>query len=170
MSDLLRSLRGNERLWANRSGRSPKMSEWVNRSIFLSKSHSLIFEQKTSDSLGKLMSEFPALACLHGLIMGWYKKHFSFLFWNICWILKTCQLKDYDIFHVSDKRRQSTVVNHPSTVYYSWNISELTFVSIDLTEQPKKLSCGGENPTTDCSVYLATHMCTTKVKHPFSSA
>ena len=27
-------LRGNERLWANRSGRSPKMSEWVNRSFF----------------------------------------------------------------------------------------------------------------------------------------
>ena len=34
MSDSLRSLRGNERSWANRSGRSPKMSEWVNRSFF----------------------------------------------------------------------------------------------------------------------------------------
>ena len=30
MSDLLRLLRGNERLWANRSGRSPKLSKWVN--------------------------------------------------------------------------------------------------------------------------------------------
>ena len=30
----LRSLRGNERLWANRSGRSPKMSEWMNHSFF----------------------------------------------------------------------------------------------------------------------------------------
>ena len=34
MSDSLRSLRGNERSWANRSGRSPKMSEWANRSFF----------------------------------------------------------------------------------------------------------------------------------------
>ena len=34
MSDLLRLLRWNERLWANRSGRSPKMSEGVNR-LFL---------------------------------------------------------------------------------------------------------------------------------------
>ena len=33
MSNLLRSLRGNERSWANHSGRSPKMSEWVNRSF-----------------------------------------------------------------------------------------------------------------------------------------
>ena len=32
-SDLLTSLRGNERYWANRSGRSPKMSEWVNCSF-----------------------------------------------------------------------------------------------------------------------------------------
>ena len=31
MSDSLRSLRGNERLWANCSGRSPKISEWVYR-------------------------------------------------------------------------------------------------------------------------------------------
>ena len=30
MRDSLRLLRGKERLWANRSGRSPKMSEWVN--------------------------------------------------------------------------------------------------------------------------------------------
>ena len=34
VSDSLRSLRGNERWWANRSGRSPKMSKWVNRSFF----------------------------------------------------------------------------------------------------------------------------------------
>ena len=34
MSDSLRLLRGNERLWANCSGRSPKMSKWVNRSFF----------------------------------------------------------------------------------------------------------------------------------------
>ena len=34
MSDLLTSRRGNERSWGNRSGRSPKMSEWVKRSSF----------------------------------------------------------------------------------------------------------------------------------------
>ena len=34
MSDWLRSLRGNERSWANRSGRLPKMREWVNCSFF----------------------------------------------------------------------------------------------------------------------------------------
>ena len=34
MSDTLRSLRGNERSWANCSCRSTKMSKWVNRSFF----------------------------------------------------------------------------------------------------------------------------------------
>ena len=34
MSYLITSLRGNEWSWANRSGRSPKMSEWVNCSFF----------------------------------------------------------------------------------------------------------------------------------------
>ena len=34
MSNLLTSLRGNERSWANPSGPSPKMSEWVKRSFF----------------------------------------------------------------------------------------------------------------------------------------
>ena len=34
MSDLLRSLTKNKQPWANRSGRSPKMSEWANRSFF----------------------------------------------------------------------------------------------------------------------------------------
>ena len=35
MSISLTSLRGNEQLWANCSGCSPKMSEWVNCSFFL---------------------------------------------------------------------------------------------------------------------------------------
>ena len=48
-------------MWANRSGCSPKMSEWANRSFFERIPHSLIFSQKTSDSLRKPMSEFPAL-------------------------------------------------------------------------------------------------------------
>ena len=100
VSESLRSLRGNERSWANCSGRSPKMSKWVNRSQSLIwfeqneqneqmsewamrewansqpwrellknsnlidvswKSLSIYIGQKTSDLLGKQMSEFPAL-------------------------------------------------------------------------------------------------------------
>ena len=52
-------------MWANRSGRSPKMSD-VSKSLrSLTKNapmrESLIFSQKTSDSLRKPMSKFPAL-------------------------------------------------------------------------------------------------------------
>ena len=53
MSDSLRSLTKKERLRANRSGRSPKMSESL---VFFAN-----FFAKTSDSLRKPMSEFPAL-------------------------------------------------------------------------------------------------------------
>ena len=51
-------------MWANHSGRSPKITEWANRSFFLSDSshYSLIFSQKTSDSLRKPTSEFPNLS------------------------------------------------------------------------------------------------------------
>ena len=55
------SLKGNERWWGNCSGRSPKKSEGVNRSFFEWIAHLLIFGQQKSDSLGKPMSEFPAL-------------------------------------------------------------------------------------------------------------
>ena len=41
------------------------MSEWVNCSFFEQITHSLIFGQKTSDSLGKPKSEFPALLCTY---------------------------------------------------------------------------------------------------------
>ena len=54
VSESLRSLTKNERPWANRSGCSPKISEWANRTFAL-------FSQKTSDLLRKPMSEFPAL-------------------------------------------------------------------------------------------------------------
>ena len=53
MSDLLSLLTKNDWPWANRSGRSLKMSE------------SLIFSQKTSDSLRKPMGKFPALQYRH---------------------------------------------------------------------------------------------------------
>ena len=79
MSDvnkLLRSLTKNKRPWAIGSGRSEEMSDreriaqvsyqkWVNEWIahfFEQITHSLIYEQKTSDSLWNQMSEFPALS------------------------------------------------------------------------------------------------------------
>ena len=65
VSKLLISLTKNERPWAIRSGRSEEMSDV---------SESLIFGQKTSDSLGNQMSEFPALDLhlqnLHGTKLG----------------------------------------------------------------------------------------------------
>ena len=61
VSELLRLLTKNERPWANPSGRSQKMSKWANCSFFKQISHQLIFSQKTSDWLRKLMSKFPAL-------------------------------------------------------------------------------------------------------------
>ena len=35
LSDVSKSLWGNEQSWANRSGHSPRMSKWANRSFFL---------------------------------------------------------------------------------------------------------------------------------------
>ena len=55
MSDPLRSLRGNERLSFTKN---EQMSELL---FFWQIAHLLIFGQKTSDSLGKPMSEIPAL-------------------------------------------------------------------------------------------------------------
>ena len=61
VSESLRLLTKNERSWENRSGRSPKMSEWVNCSFFGANRSFAQFGQKTRYSLGKPMSEFPAL-------------------------------------------------------------------------------------------------------------
>ena len=60
VSNLLRSLTENERLWANRSGCSPKMSKWANH-FFLGNCLFAYFLQKTSDLLRKPMSKFPTL-------------------------------------------------------------------------------------------------------------
>ena len=88
VSESLISLKSNERYewiahfahqkWAIRSGRSEEMSDWeqiaqvahqkwANEWIahfFELIAHSLIFGEKTSDLLGKPMSEFPALVNL----------------------------------------------------------------------------------------------------------
>ena len=75
VSELLRSLTKNEQPWVICSGRLEEMSlrewiaqvahqKWANEWItyfFEQIAHSLIFGQKTSDSLGNLMSEFLAL-------------------------------------------------------------------------------------------------------------
>ena len=76
VSESLRLLNKNEQPRAIRSGRSEEMSDreqitqathqkWANKWIahfFKQITHSLIFGQKTSDSLGKPMSVFPALS------------------------------------------------------------------------------------------------------------
>ena len=75
VSETLRLLTKNERLWVICSGCSEEMSnceriaqvalqKWANEQItpfFERMAHSLFFGQKTSDSLGKPMSEVPAL-------------------------------------------------------------------------------------------------------------
>ena len=78
-SESLRSLTKNERPWGICSHRSEEICDreriaqvvhkkWANEwiaSFFEQIAHSLIFWQKTSDSLGKPMSEFPALPFNH---------------------------------------------------------------------------------------------------------
>ena len=62
MSELLRSLTKNEQ------SAQVAHQKWANERIarfFYKIAHSLIFSQKTSDSLRKPMSEFPALVPLH---------------------------------------------------------------------------------------------------------
>ena len=57
VSESLRSFRGNERWWANGSGRSPKMSKWVNPLFVWGNRSFAHFWAKKSDSLGKPMSK-----------------------------------------------------------------------------------------------------------------
>ena len=72
VSELLISLTKNEQPGVIHSGRSEEMSDMSESLLLLTKnermsesliflSESLIFGQKTSDSLGNQMSEFPAL-------------------------------------------------------------------------------------------------------------
>ena len=77
MSDSLRSLTKKERLRANRSGRSPKMSESL---VFFAH-----FFAKTSDSLRKPMSEFPALILTIALTAQSSRKE-TVLFLLFTWI------------------------------------------------------------------------------------
>ena len=81
VSESLISLKSNEQPWAIRLGRSEEMSnceriaqvahlKWANEWIshfFERIVHLLIFGQKTSDSLGNQMSEFPALSTIDKL-------------------------------------------------------------------------------------------------------
>ena len=106
MSDVresLISLPKNERPWAIRSGRSEEMSnceriaqvdhqKWANEWIahfFERSAHSLIFGQKTSNSLGNQMSKVPALIILSSSTWHWCWLHkvvsnIIFSFYNIC--------------------------------------------------------------------------------------
>ena len=58
MSDSLRSLRGNE--WCKQIAHQKWANEWITH-FFERITHSFIFGQKTSGSLGNQMSKFPAL-------------------------------------------------------------------------------------------------------------
>ena len=85
MSNLLRALRGNEGLWANRSGCSPKMSEWVNRSI-LGKKWLILSEIRWANSqpcwifLRSQMSSYCTICFKVGI---WSQsRHFSTI-WNV---------------------------------------------------------------------------------------
>ena len=78
MSDSLTSLRGNERSWANRSSRSPKMCEWVNRSIFWANPSFAHFWANNEQFARKTHERIPSPAlttltqCWHGY---WVRGH-----------------------------------------------------------------------------------------------
>ena len=61
MSDSLTSLGGNERSWVNRSGPSPKISQWVNRLICLSESliHSFLGKKRAIRSENQWANSQP---------------------------------------------------------------------------------------------------------------
>ena len=96
VSESLRLLTKNERPWAICAGRSEEMSDceqiaqianqkWANEWIanFLERiAHSLIFGQKTRDSLGKPMSEFPALWFfeLYLELFLWWSESLSYIY------------------------------------------------------------------------------------------
>ena len=95
VNDSLRSFRINEQSWVNRSGRSPKMSKWANRSFF---------SQKTSDSLRKPMSKFPAL---HMYIL--YIHTYSPCKVDRFWAFRVFRLEYFcfsTVFHVVQKQFQ----------------------------------------------------------------
>ena len=73
VSEVLRSLTKSEQPWVICSGRSQKISnheriaqvahqKWANRFFWVNRSFAIFSHKKTSDSLRKPMSEFPALA------------------------------------------------------------------------------------------------------------
>ena len=91
VSESLRLLTKNERPWGIRSGRSEEMSDHERIA------HSLIFGQKMSHSLGKTMSEFPALflSPLNGQICFWPGQRKNQNFYKF---LALTQTKDHHFF------------------------------------------------------------------------
>ena len=79
MSDSLRSLTKNERPWANRSSRSPKMSKWANRSFFLSESltRSFFRIKRGIRSENRWANSQPCTVCIAYKVV--------YLLWLICW-------------------------------------------------------------------------------------
>ena len=64
-SESLRSLRGNEWSWVNRSGRSPKMGEWVNHSHFWANRSFAHFWTKNERFARKTNERIPSPAILY---------------------------------------------------------------------------------------------------------
>ena len=68
MSDSLTSLRGNEQSWANHSGRSPKMIEWVNCLYFWVNRSFAHFWAKSEQFARKTDERSPSPIILYGSI------------------------------------------------------------------------------------------------------
>ena len=144
VSESLRSLTKNELPWGICSGRSPKLSEsLVLLSELLIRS---FFSQKTSDSLRKPISEFPALFQIHRLPLNEFsypwtvrglvvcKKKYFFqkkYMWHM-WIY--CFWKVMDLFlhavfkHVSSLRQSSSKWIHAALTGKASSLQYLTRV------------------------------------------
>ena len=125
VSDSLRLLRGNEQLWANCSGRWPKMSKWVNSAFFEQIAHffseSLIHSfsgkrEKTVQIIDKPRSYFTVF------YLNYESKLLNLHFWESTliyetnWGYKTSRLKASTItltkdcgIHFLDKTRQDYI-------------------------------------------------------------
>ena len=78
MSDSLTSLRGNEQSWANRSGGSPKMSKWVNRSFYGANRWFAHLWAKNERFARKTDEQIPSpdfKAALPNLLVEWHTHH-----------------------------------------------------------------------------------------------
>ena len=96
MSDSLRPLRGNERSWANRSGRLPKMSEWVNRSFFWANRSFAHFWAKKRAIVRKTDDRISSPAC--PVYCDGFMENFFFNKINLIFLVKLFEKPNYVLF------------------------------------------------------------------------